>query len=106
EGEGAGRNQAGMTERNLAGVAGEQHQRKRADRGEKNLAGKIERERRGDEREGDQRGGEEGEAIALEPGADERELLRVAGAEISAPSRRPRHGRAPRACRTGPRAER
>ena len=43
-GEGAGGDQAGVTERDLPGIAGEQHQRERADRGEKYLAGEIERE--------------------------------------------------------------
>ena len=35
---------------------------------------------------------------------DQPEVLRIAGAEIAAGARPPRHGRAPRACRTGPRA--
>ena len=48
--EGAGGDQAGMAERDLPGIAGQQHQRERADRGEKDLAGEIEREGRRDER--------------------------------------------------------
>ena len=37
------------------GIAGQQHQRQRADRGEKDLAGEIELEWRGDERKAEQR---------------------------------------------------
>ena len=51
----AGRQQAGVAERDLAGIAGQQHQRERADAGEKHLAGEIELERRRDERERQQR---------------------------------------------------
>ena len=38
----AGRNQSGVAERNLTGMAGEQHQGERADAGEKYLTGEIE----------------------------------------------------------------
>ena len=41
----AGRNQSGVAERNLTGIAGEQHQGERADAGEKYLTGEIELER-------------------------------------------------------------
>ena len=44
-GECAGGDQAGVAERDLPGIAGEQHQRQCADRGEKNLAGEVEQER-------------------------------------------------------------
>ena len=102
----ARRHEAGVPERNLPGIAGEQHQRERTDAGEKDLAGEVELERRGHEREGQQREDEHAETGALEPGPDQREILRVAGAEIAAGARRPRHGRAPRGCRTAPRAAR
>ena len=106
-GEGAGGDQAGMAERDLSGIAGEQHQRQRADRGEKNLAGEIERERRSSEGKDGQHHGEDGKARALGAGLHQRQVLAVVGAEIAAGARRrPKHGRAPRACRTGPRAAR
>ena len=46
----AGGEQSRMAERDLPGVAGEQHQRQGADRGEENLAGEIERKGRREER--------------------------------------------------------
>ena len=102
----ARRHQAGVPERNLAGIAGQQHQRERADAGEKYLAGEIELERRRHERERQQRQDEHAETGAFEPGSDQREVLRVAGAEVAAGARCPRHGRVPRGCRTAPRAAR
>ena len=53
DGEGAGRQQPGMAERDLAAIASQQHQRQRADRGEKDLAGEVELKGRGIERPGD-----------------------------------------------------
>ena len=45
----------GMAERDLSGIAGQQHQRQRADRGEEHLAGEIEQKWRGDERKARER---------------------------------------------------
>jgi hypothetical protein len=102
----AGRHQAGVPERDQAGVAGEQHQGQRTDAGEKNLAGEVELKRRGDEREAKQRDHEQAQADALEARPGQGEILRIVGAEIAAGARLPRHGRAPPGCRTGPRAAR
>src|SRR5262245_56032448 len=95
-----------MAERDLAGIAGQQHERERADGGEEDLAGEVELEGGGDERQRQEREQECGEARWLQLGGEEREVLLVAGAEITAGARLPRHGRAPRACRTGPRGAR
>src|SRR5205085_1472523 len=46
---GAGREEPGMAERDLAGVAGEEHQRDSADRGEQDLVREVERKRRRNE---------------------------------------------------------
>ena len=74
-----------MAERDLAGEAGEQHQRERADRREKHLAGEIELEGGRDERKGDQRHDEQRERrAAREPCLHQPKVLRVAGAEIAA----------------------
>ena len=104
--ESAGRHQPGMSERDLSGIAGEQHQRQRADRGKEDLRREIELERRGDERKREQCEDEGNEAHALEPRSNEREILPIAGAEVAAGARLPRHDRAPRGCRTGPRGAR
>src|SRR5690242_16140258 len=96
-----------MTERDLPGIAGEQHQRERTDRGEKDLAGEIERKGRGDERKPREDQHEYRETDALGARLQQRQVLPVAGAEITAGARRrPKHDRAPRACRTGPTAAR
>ena len=86
-GEGAGREQAGMAERDLARIAGEQHQRQRADRGEEHLAGEIEIEGGGEERIGGEQQHEADKADALQPRLRQRHLLRIAGAEIAARAR-------------------
>ena len=83
----ARRQKAGVTERDLAGIAGEQHQRERADRGQEHLAGEVEIERRSHERIGREQERERPEAYALEPRLGEREILRIAGAEIAARAR-------------------
>ena len=105
--EGAGRQQPGMTERDLAGVAGQQHQRERADRrpGKPGWRDRAGRARPGTETPG-ARPASATTRAALGARLDQPEILRVAGAEIAAGARPPRHGRVPRACRTGPRAAR
>ena len=106
-GEGASGDQSGMAERDLPGIAGEQHQRQRADRGEEHLAGEIERKGRRDEGKSREDQQECQKADALGARLQQRQVLPVAGAEITAGARhRPKHGRAPRACRTGPTAAR
>src|SRR5712691_5319663 len=93
-----------MAERDLPAIAGEQHERQRADRREEELAGEIELKNRGAEREQQQHSERRAERVALEPCADERQVFAVVYAEVAARARGPRHGPAPRACRTGPTA--
>ena len=95
-----------MAERNLPGIAGQQHQRQRADR-RRGTPGRRDRDRRRwrrkETRQHDAHSASQ--RRAFEPRLDQREVLRIAGAEIAArPRRVPKHGRAPRGCRTGPTA--
>src|ERR1019366_9929577 len=96
-----------MSQRNLACIAGEQHQRQSADRREENLAGEIEIECGGEERERDKQDGKQQQTRALKPCLCQRKVLRITGAKIAAgPGHSSRHGRAPRAFRTNPTAAR
>ncbi len=79
----------GMAERDLPGIAGEQHQRQRADRGEEYLAGEIERKGRSEEGKRREYRDENGKAHALGARLQQREVLRIAGVEIAAGARRP-----------------
>src|SRR5262249_14354826 len=92
-----------MAKRYLPSEPGEQHERERTDRGEKNLCRKIKLEGRGDEWKDRERKQEHDDAHELEPRPDQREILRIVGAEIAARARLARHDRAPHACRIGPR---
>src|SRR6516162_2943532 len=96
----ARREQAGVAERNLSGIAGQQHEGERADAGKKDL------ERRRNQRKREQRDAERDQAATLKPRLQEGKVLIVVGAEIAAGARRPKHGQAPRACRTAPTAAR
>ena len=104
DGEGSGGQQAGVAERHLPGVARQQHEGERADHGEECLRGEIDQERRGDDREGEQRHDQNRQRHALQPRLEKRQVLAVVGAEVAAGAGPPRHGRALRGCRTGPRA--
>ena len=63
--EGAGRQQPGVAERDLACVAGQQHERERADAGQEHLVGEIEQEGRGQERKCEEHDQKHGERPAL-----------------------------------------
>ena len=67
DGEGAGRQQAGVAKRDLARIPGQQHQGQRADHGEKNLGCEIEQEGRGHKRQGEQDHEHAEAGQALEP---------------------------------------
>ncbi|MCZ7566395.1 MAG: hypothetical protein M5U08_23475 [Burkholderiales bacterium] len=82
------REEARVAERDLPGVAGQQHQRHRADGGEQHLVREVERERAGEERVGDERDGEDERPHLARAGTEQREVVRVAGAEVAARARR------------------
>src|SRR5262249_29220525 len=87
--ESARREQPRVAERDLSCVAGEQHQRHCAHRGEQDLVGELEPERSGDEGVGERRGEEGGEPCLLGARVDEREVALVPRAEVAArPGRR------------------
>ena len=76
-----------MTERDLARIAGQQHQRQRADRSKKNLTGKIEQEGRREKGKQSEREDQESRGLCAQPGLQQRQILRVAGMEIAAGAR-------------------
>ena len=84
-GEGARGEQAGVPERDLAGVAGEQHQRHCADRRQQHLVGEVERERAGEKRIArPAASAEDRQPDLLRARVEQRLVALVAGAEVSA----------------------
>ena len=82
-----------MAERDLSGIAGQQHQRDRADGREQHLVGEVEREAAGERRQQQRGEQEEREEDLPGPGIDQPQVLRIRGAEVAA---RPRLGHAVR----------
>ncbi len=106
-GECTGGNESCMTERDLSGITGQKHQRKCADRSEENLAGEVEREWRREKGKRRNNQDKDGKTHPFGAGPQQREVFAVAGVKITACARRwPKHGQAPRGCRTDPRGAR